>query len=149
LAQARNPPNCCQAIGRVLLLSANGERVVDSFDAMPHAFRMFTSVEFVDVGDSGMEKLFLAADYSSPGEIGINLKVFDVSGLKIRPVLEIGSASSWPEEYSLTFDQKETMAAKGKRFWFTKTVYAITEPNFSKPVITKISFPAGEGVDRR
>ena len=125
-----NPPNCCQSIGKVLLLSANSDRVVDSFENMPHAFRMFTSVEFIDVDNSGIEKLFLAADYSSPGEVGINLKVFDLFGLKIQPVLEIGSASSWPEEFVLAFDRKKTMVAKGRRFWFTKTVYGIREPNF-------------------
>jgi len=143
-----NPPNCCQAIGKVLLLSAHGDRVLDSFDNMPNAFTMFTSIKFLDVDNSGIEKLFLAADYSSPGDVGINLKVFDVSGLKIRPVLEIGSASSWPEKYSLTFDQMETVAAKGKRFWFTKIVYGPNGTELLKPVISKVSFSVGEGVDR-
>jgi len=144
-----NPPNCCQAIGKVLLLSANGDRLLDSFDNMPNAFTMFTSITFLDIDGGGLEKLFLAADYSSPGEVGINLKVFDVSGLKIRPLLAIASASSWREKSVLAFDQQETMAAKGKRFWFTKTVYDRNGTELQQPVITNISFPAGEGVDRR
>jgi hypothetical protein len=54
----------------------------------------------------------------------------EASVLKLRPVLEIGAASSWPDTYSLTFDQRKRLRQKesdsGSRRPFMRT----REPNF-------------------
>ena len=135
-----HPPNCCQSIGLVLLLPVSGDRVLDRFDEMPHAFRMFTSIRFLDVDGSGMEKLLISTDYSSPGEVGITFRVLDVFRERIHLLLDIPLASSWPQKYVLTLNESETIAAYGKHFHFAKKTYAEKGFALNPPAVTHVSY---------
>lgn len=135
-----NPPDCCQSIGRVLVLPLSGDRVLDSFDEMPHAFRMFTSIRFLDVDGSGMEKLLISTDYSSPGEVGITFMVLDLFHERTRLLLDIPLASSWPEKYLLTLNDSETISAHGKQFLFAKRVFTEGGGALTPPAMTHVSY---------
>jgi hypothetical protein len=141
-----NPPNCCQSIGKLVALSADARHVLDSFVNMPHAFTMFTSIMFLDADQSGSEKLVTERDFSSPGEVGKSLMVFDLNGLTLKPQLQIAAASSWPEKYILALDEQATMHEKGRRYCFVRTSYAREGKTFPKPVITRISYQVGSGL---
>ncbi len=74
-----NPARCRRALAKVLLLSNAADRILDSFDKMPNAFTMFTSIKFLDVDGSGAEKMMIGADTAGAGFIGVNSGVFGVS----------------------------------------------------------------------
>ena len=54
----------------------------------------------------------------------------EASVLKLRPVLEIGAASSWPDTYSLTFDQRKRLRQKESDSGSRRPVMRTREPNF-------------------
>jgi hypothetical protein len=147
-----NPPRCCRALGRIVLLSNDAGRVLDSFDKVPYAFTMFTSLQFLNVNISGSEKLMIGADFSGAGTVGINSAVFEVSHEKLNPVLSVTTmvlSEADVEDsdiHTLTLDEQRTLLTNGKEFFFVKKTYASGKQVFQTPRIETISFPVATGI---
>ena len=147
-----NPPRCCRALGRIVLLSNNAGRVLDSFEKVPYAFTMFTSLQFLKVDVSGSEKLMIGADFSGVGTVGINSAVFEVSHQKLAQVLAVTTMVLYeaeieaPDIHTLTLDEQRTLLAHGKEFFFVKKTYASLKQVFETPRMETVSFPVGTGV---
>jgi hypothetical protein len=147
--QDANPPRCCRAIGKFVLLSNDGSRVLDSVDKMPNAFTMFTSFRFLDVKGNGSEQLIVGADFAGAFTVGVNTAIFDLSQLKLSPLMwtttAVFSASEEPEMYTMTLDENRTRLAKARRYYFVKTTYCERGKIFTKLRRSVESWPAGLG----
>ncbi len=147
-----NPPRCCHGLGKIVLLSSNADRVLDTIDKMPYAFTMFTSVQFLKLGGTGAEKLMIGADFSGVGTIGINSAVFDVSRQRLNPLLSLATmvlAEADIENLdisTMTLDERGTLLAQGKSFVFTKKTYASGKQVLTMPRTETVSYPVGKGV---
>jgi len=145
-----NPPHCCRAIGKVLLLSATGDRILDVLDKVPYAFTMFTSVRFLQVDETGSEKLMIGADFAYVATIGVSSAVLDVLGQKLTPLISattmIQNEGEEPDVHTLTLDERQTLAAKGKRYYFVKKAYVDKGKVLRTPVTSNESYPVGTGV---
>jgi hypothetical protein len=147
-----NPPRCCRAEGRILLLSSTADRILSALDKVPYAFTMFTSIRFLDVQGTGAEQMMIAADFSGVGTIGIDSVVFIVSDERLKPLISLTTMllSETDTEnldiHTLTLDDHQTLLAQGKRFVFTKKKYAEKGKIFRKPVTSKVSYPVGSGL---
>ena len=147
-----NPARCCRGAGRILLLPISADRILDRFDKVPYGFTMFTSVRFVDVDGSGTEKLMVGADTSGAGLIGVNSAIFDLSNQKLTPIFSVDTVALYDADlddldiHSLTLDERETIRAKGQRFFFLKTIFAEKTKVFAKPRTALISYALGNGV---
>jgi hypothetical protein len=146
-----NPPRCCNGLGKIVLLSDNADRVLDTIDKMPYAFTMFTSVQFLKIGGTEAEKLMIGADFSGVGTIGINSAVFDVVKEKLNPLLSLTTmvlAEADIEELdirTLEVDERRTLA-DGKHFFFVEKTYASGKQILTIPRTETVSFPVGTGV---
>jgi hypothetical protein len=146
-----NPPRCCHGLGKIVLLSDNADRVLDTIDKMPYAFTMFTSVQFLKGGGTGAEKLMIGADFSGVGTIGINSAIFDVVKEKLNPLLSLTTmvlAEADIEDLdirTLEVDERRT-PADGKHFFFVEKTYASGKQILTTPRTETVSFPVGTGV---
>lgn len=146
------PPRCCRALGKILVLPAAVDRIFDMFDKVPYAFTSFTSVRFVDVDGSGTEKLVIGADTSGAASIGVSSAVFDLSNHKVTPLLSINTVVLSEMDlddldiHSLTLDLRQTIIAKGQRFFFVKKTFAEKANILAKPRTSRVSYPVGYGV---
>jgi hypothetical protein len=71
----------------VLLVSNAADHIFDKFDKMPYAFSEFTSIRFLDVNGSGVEKLMIGADFSFLGPaVGVDSAVFDLADHRLTPL---------------------------------------------------------------
>ena len=146
-----NPARCCRAIGKVLLLSNGGERVVDTFGGMPWAFSAFMDVRFLNDG-SGTEKLMVGVDTYGPATLIVDSAIFDLSKGRLTPVLSVQTMVLYEQElenidvHTLTLDEGRTTSAKGTRFYFVKRMFADKKKLPATPVVTIESYPAGSGL---
>jgi len=142
---------CCHAMGRLVLLSSAVDRVLDSFEVKPHAFSIFTSIRFIDVGSRG-EKLMIGADYSGVSSIGVQSVVFEILNNKVNPILSVDTIVLYEAElkkadvHTLTFDGHRTLLENGEQFFFVKETYVENGNVLDKPLTTTVSFPVGTGI---
>jgi hypothetical protein len=147
-----NPPLCCRALGKIVLLSNNANRVLDSFNKVPNAFTMFTSLDFIKVSGTGYEKLMIGVDFSGVGTIGINSAIFEVSQRKLRPLLSLTTMVLNEADIealdirTLKFDEHRTFLANGKEFFFLQRTYATGKQVLATPSTETIALPVGTGV---
>lgn len=147
-----NPPRCCTTVGKMVLLSDNAERVLDTLDKMPYAFTMFTSIQFLKVDATVSEMLLVGADFSGVGTIGINSAVFNVKHQRLNPLLWLTTMVLSEADiddldvHTMTLDARRTVLANGKRFFFTKKTYAVGKQVLTTPRTETAEFPVGSGV---
>lgn len=144
-----NPPRCCRAVGRVLLISSTLDRVLDSFEEMPYAFTAFTSIRFFDTGGHA-DKLIVSADFSGVASIGVKTAVFDIVNSKLNPLLSVDTVVLFELEnadvHTMTFDEHRRPLGKGREFVFIKKTYVEKGKVLGKPATTKVSYPVGTGI---
>jgi len=147
-----NPPRCCRALGKVVLFSSKLDSVLDTFEKVPYAFTTFTSVRFLDVDGTGNEKLIIAGDLSGVATIGIDWAVFDLSQRKLIPVISVTSVILYEADldeadvHTLTLDERQTLASKGKKYYFVKKAYVDNGKVLRTPATSRVSLPVGTGV---
>jgi hypothetical protein len=140
-----NPARCCRAIGKLLLMSLSGDKVLSKVDEMPNAFTMFTAVRFLDAGNTGGEKLLIGADFAGAGTVGTNTAVFDVSSQELTPLgwtttaIYFGLEEKDEVMFTMTLDEQRTRLSKENRVWFVKTTYIEKGKRFPKPIIGSAS----------
>ena len=140
-----NPARCCLAVGKVVLLSDTGDRVLSMLDRMPNAFTTFTAIKFLSAGGAGRETLFLSVDFGGAGTIGINTAIIDLSNQRLTPLRWLPTAISYDieEKFTMALDEPRTKRSKGKRVWFIKTTYAKKGKRFPAPVTSRESIEIG------
>lgn len=147
-----NPPRCCQALGKILLLSSRGDRILDTFDKVPYAFTEFTSIRFFHTDGTGAEKLMISDDFSGVGTIGVSSVILDVSHQHLKPLASVTTMILYEADLenadvnTLTLDERRTLLAGGKRFFFVQKSYVEKGKVLRKPVTSSVSFPVGTGL---
>jgi hypothetical protein len=144
-----SPARCCRAVGKVMLLSDSGDRIIAVLDRMPNAFTTFAAVKFVDAGSSGTEELVLGMDFAGAGTVGVNTAIFDLSGQRISPLGWLTSAvyygleTKGEELYTMTLDERQTRLSKDRRIWFTKKTYIYKGKRLATPSRSMTSIHLG------
>ena len=147
-----NPPHCCSTLAKVLLVSENADRVLDVLGKAPNAFTTFTSIRFIHTDTTKAEKLMIGYDYSGAGSTGISSIVLDVEGQKLRSLIDVDTLVLYEAElenadvHRLTFDERRTIAARGRRFFFVKKSYVQDGKIFKTPIMRVVSYPTGTGL---
>lgn len=140
-----NPARCCRAIGKLLLMSPSGDQVLFKLDEMPNAFTMFTTVRFLDAGNTGGEKLLIGADFAGAGTVGTNTAVFDLSNQKLTPLgwtttaIYFGLEKKDEVMFTMKLDESRTRLSKENRVWFVKNTYIEKGKRFPKPITSTAS----------
>lgn len=140
-----NPSRCCRALGKVMLLSASGERVEAKVTEMPNAFTRFTSIRFLDPGRPNPEDLLVSVDFSGAGVVGVNTAILDLTNQRITPLgwlttaVYDGLEKENEEMFAMTFDEQKTRLSKGKRFWFVKKSYIEKGKKLPTPITSATS----------
>jgi len=140
-----NPSRCCRALGKVMLLSASGERVEAKVTEMPNAFTRFTSVRFLDPGRPNPEDLLVSVDFSGAGVVGVNTAILGLTNQRITPLgwlttaVYDGLEKENEEMYVMTLDEQKTRLSKGKRFWFVKKSYIEKGKKLPAPITSATS----------
>jgi len=147
------PAHCCGAVGKLLLTSDAVDRILAHFNKTSFAFTSFTSIRFLDINDDGTEEVLVGEDFGGGASTGVNLAIFDLShgtfNLKFQVTTAVFSAMEDFEEYVLTLDEQRTVSAKGETFHFVKKTYAANGKAHPKPIVTRISYPAGTGANAK
>ena len=118
-----HPSLCCWAVGRVVLLADEADRILDSFDATPHSFSKFTGIRFVKVNASNAEELMIGADCHYVGGMSVRSIVFDVADHKLKPLLSVDTIvladlyTDNEEIHTLTLGERRTRLVNGTRFF--------------------------------
>jgi hypothetical protein len=140
-----NPPHCCWAAGKLVLLTSTGDQILDSFDTMPNAFSKFTALRFIDIDASGAEKFVISADCGYAGVYGVKSAVFEVQNQKLNALSSVTTMIDGHSVYAVDLDELRTRQANGKRFFFTKKVFVDKGKILRTPVTRLESYPAARG----
>jgi len=147
-----NPPRCCRAIGKVLLLSSTADRILDVLDKVTYAFTIFTEIRFLPHGDTRPEILMIVADYSGVASVGVSSVILDASGGHLKPLMSVDTVVLYEAElenadvHTLTFDERRTLVTGERRFFFVKKSYVEKGKVLPTPVTTSVSYPVGTGL---
>ena len=147
-----NPPRCCRALGEVVLLSSEADRILDVLDKVPYAFTMFTDVRFLPGGSTSGELLMISADYSGVATVGVSSLILEVAENRLKPLISVPTVVQYEAElenadvHTLTFDERRTHLAGGDRFVFVKRSYVDKGKVLNKVVTTSVSYPVGTGL---
>jgi hypothetical protein len=85
------------------------------------------------------------------GSIGTSMLVFDLSGRRLRPILETQSRLEYmtSDRYSQELDVERSVAQAGRSVCFELTVFAKNEKVYAKPHVSHECYPMGAGVDEK
>jgi hypothetical protein len=144
----RQPALCCQAIGKVLLLSDDGNRLLECVARMPPDFTIFTSIRFLDLKGDGSEALLISADFSGPGNVGVDTVSLTVSHQKLRALFWTTTAlqsAIGGGMFTMALDENRTRLDKGRKYWFARKTY-IDEKGIAHtpPVTSSVSYPVSD-----
>jgi len=148
-----HPPRCCGAVGKVLLLPSAADRILDVLNKTPWAFTMFTDVRFIPSTGTNPEMLMISLDFSGVATVGVSSAVFDVENARLKPLIAVDTVLLYEEGeldridvHTLTLDERQTHAAGGKQFVFTKKSFVGNGNVRPNPVTTQVSYPFGTGL---
>ncbi|HXA52008.1 MAG TPA: hypothetical protein VNV86_16945, partial [Candidatus Acidoferrum sp.] len=90
-------------------------------------------------------------DAGGAGSIGTSMLVFDLSGRRLRPILETQSRLEYmtSDRYSQELDVERSVAQEGRSVCFELTVFAKNEKVYPKPHVSHECYPMGTGVDEK
>lgn len=148
-----NPAGSCWSIGAVIHLARRGPQweVVERRLVEPHRHNKFEGVQMVDVTGDGVEDLVVEPSFGGPGASGSSLLIFDLSGRRLRPILQTQSRLEFGKDdaYSQKLDPPGSVESGGKSVCFELTVYVKGGRVYSKPRVTHECYPSGTGVDEK
>lgn len=148
-----SPDGSCWSIGLLVHLSRRGQafEVLERHLVEPMHHSMFTGVRFLDLNGDGVEELVVEPDAGGAGTFMTTMLVFDLSGRRLRPILETQSRLAYmtSDQYSQELDVARSVAQEGRSVCFELTVLAKNEHVFSKPRVSHECYPMGTGVDEK
>jgi hypothetical protein len=148
-----SPAGSCWSIGLVLHISRRGQsfEVLERQLMEPMHHSLFATVRLVDLNGDGVEELVVEPDAGGVGSYGTSMLIFDLSGRRLRPILETQSRLEYmtSDRYLQELDVERTLAQEGQSVCFELTVFAKDEKIYSKPHVSHECYPMGTGVDEK
>jgi hypothetical protein len=148
-----SPAGACWSIGLVLHLSRRGQafEVLERQLMEPMHHSLFAGIRLLDLNGDGVEELVVEPDAGGAGSIGTSMLVFDLSGRRLRPILETQSRLEYmtTDRYSQELDVARSVAQEGRSVCFELTVFAKNEKVYARPHVSHECYPMGTGVDEK
>jgi hypothetical protein len=148
-----SPAGACWSIGLVLHISRRGQafEVLERQLMEPMHHSMFAGVRLLDLNGDGVEELVVEPDAGGTGTFMTSMLLFDLSGRRLRPILETQSRLEYltTDRYSQDLDVERSVAQEGRSVCFELTVFAKNEKVYAEPHVSHECYPMGTGVDEK
>lgn len=135
-----NPPGACTSIARIARVVRRDDQWRKSADLVLDTTHHsgLQHIQLVDLNGDNTDELIVESDIGGAGELASDFIVFSLQNGRFEQWLNVPSRVEGPDsEYAQTLDVPKTRLEKGRRFCFTKTVFAIDDKLLAQPRVTK------------